>query len=409
MRLIDKDGKFVGLTNLIESAIRDYYENENTNRFAFSKLTENEKKQCLSEVILTEYAELATQITSLGVTALKNHLEKSEHDKIQIIDQTGLNKVIFNSMGDVTKLPEYHHVEYIVSYSKKLNSIYPNPNAFQVAYNNAITTIHNGLEVLRTHKELFKQAIQKELKYTSADSLENRVISLFFFSLAYELFNTANLLFGKCFVADFDFNRRPALATNIKFEYDGKSHEEDLAYLEAVNSWASKGAMRDYLIKFDVLAGERDFMAKEYKKANYIPVKRMNEGLRSLLDRHTSRLLNENIGDVAYAFISSSKVLDLLFLPVYVIRYLIYLMKYTVVSYSLISKQIKDSVDILKKQNLNHDDYMKFKEKAEAASNEDERASHMAYARLDDHVKEDKANILHAKQTADNGSNSILL
>lgn len=408
MKLLNKEKKFVGLNNLIESAIRDYYENENTNRFAFSKLNENEKKQYLSEVILTEYAELATQIASLGVTALKQQLDsKGKNEKVQIITQAGLDKVIYNSMGDVTKLPEYHHVSYIVEYSKKLNAVYPNPNAFQVAYNNAIYTIHNCLEILKSHKEVFKSAIQKELKYAAPDELEQRVISMFFFSLAYELFNTANLLFGKCFVAEFDFNRRPATASNIRFEYDGKSHEEDLAYLEAINSWAKKGAMRDYLIRFDVLTNERKEVSKEFEKENRIVIR--NESLRSLLDRHTSRLLNENIGDVAYAFISSSKVLDLLFLPVYIIRYLIYLMKYTTVSYSLISKQIKDSVDILKKQNLTHDEYIKYKEQANAISNEDERASTMAYARLEDHVKEDKANILHAKQTADNGSNSILI
>jgi hypothetical protein len=408
MKLIDKNNKFVGLTNLLENAMRDYYENKDTNKFAFSKLSHNEKKQCLSELVLTEYAELAAQVASLGVDALRKQLDKQDMSTTQIITQMGLNKSVHTSMGDVTKLPEYHHVNYIVEYSLKLNSAYPNPSHFQMAYNQAMGTVARGLEVLRNNKDLFRNALQKELHYVGENDLPNRIISLFFFSLCYELFNTANLLFGKCFQAEFDFNKRPAMVTSIKFEYDGKSHEEDLAYLEAVNDWASKGAMRDYLLKFDLNANDKEYIAKEFKNFNQIAV-RNESSLRELLGTHTSKLLTENVGDVAFAFISSSKVLDLLFLPIYIIRYLIYLMKYTIVSYDLISKQIKSSVDILKKQSLTHEEYMKYKSHAEQISNEDERASTMAYSKLEDHVKEDKASILHVKQTAGASTNSILI
>lgn len=405
MKLVDKNGKFVGLNNLVENAIRDYYENDDTSPYAFSKLTPTEKKHQLSEMVLFEYAEIAQQVISLGINVIRSEIEKSTV-KERLLTNSGLDNVVMRSMGDVTKLPDYTHINYIIKYSKELNAANKHPSAFETAYTNAIITCETTLALIKANAPHFKNAIQQENLALTSNNVEDRVIALFFYSIIYQLFNTTNLLFGKCFNAEFDFNNRPVIAKHIKFEYDGKSHEEDLAFLEAFNSYAKQGGLRDFLIKFDSAKADRKGISNVAQMNKRI----VTEGcLRDQLNHYTPKLLTENVGDVAFAFISSSKVLDLLFLPIYVIRYMIYLFKYTVVSYSLISDQIAKSVEILKKQSLTQDDFRTFKTQINEASDKDERASTMAYSKLESHVKEDKASINNLKQTSAGGNGNSLM
>ena len=405
MKLVDKNGKFVGLKNLLENAIRDYYENEDTDKNAFRKLSKSDKRHQLSEMVLHEYAEIAQQVISLGINVIKNEIEKSNVQE-RLLTNSGLDLVVMRSLGDVTKLPEYTHINYIIKYSKELNAANKNPNAFETAYTNAIITCETTLNLLRTNAPYFKEAIQRENTTVTSNKVEERVVGLFFYSIVYQLFNTTNLLFGKCFNAEFNFNNRPVIAKHIRFEYDGKSHEEDLAFLEAFNSYSKQGGLRDFLIKFDSAKNDRKDIADVARLNKRI----VTEGcLRDQLNHYSPKLLTENVGDVAFAFISSSKVLDLLFLPIYIIRYMIYLFKYTVVSYSMISNQIGKSVEILKKQSLTQDDFRTFKADINEASDKDERASTMAYSRLESHVKEDKANINNLKQSSAGANGNSLM
>ena len=414
MRIIDKNSKPVVGAKLIEGFAKDYFLGDNVRETEYRKLSVKEKKHLITEMVLTEYAGLMQDMTNKALAIFGRDVTQ-DGKSIRQARMTEIGTVLNEShYGDVTKLKAYNAIDHIIRYSKEVNSAAPHPTPEQQAYLDAIIVCETGIGYLKSHTAQFQAAIQKELPLIQeGHALDRAVVAYLFYSVMYNIFNTANLIFGISFVADFDYTKKPPIANNIRFEFDGKEHVEDLAFIENFNNFASTGQLKEFLNKIDHTAPNMDKQAylNNINNPNHsaaIVKESCIPSFRDYLDRATSNMLSENVGDVAMAFMTSNKVLDLVFLPIYFIRYMIYLAKYIVVSYKNVSASIQRSLDILKKQNLTSDEYQAYKHTMEKESMEDERGSDRAYATLDSHVKEDKALVATASSNSPT-SNSLML
>lgn len=400
MRIINEDGQFVGTDKFIKGMVKEYYMEEGVLPLSFNKLSENEVKQLKGELILQEYTALVSSI----VASFAKEIVHNVDDLITKSKTPALTKEQFSlatvTKGDISKIAGYKNVKELISFSKMINESIQSPSREQSAYLEALSEFEKLLGNMEKHAPIFKQVLEYERNNgASVASVDSYFGTSYYYALAMFAFQEIEYLYSHSLKANVDMNQKTPRVKSVYFEYDG-SQSESVALAQIVNGSFHSGKARDFLKSLTTKAGRK----------NVIGTTDLTNGKPILeeVQYYSEKLLTENIGDVAFAFINSSKFFDLLLLPIYFLRYSVYMTKYFFKSYSDISDNIDKALRISKATDLPMSEFNKYKNEVESRNVKHSESQSMTFSKLDSHVKDDKV-VLRKAQSNDSGNGGLII
>lgn len=356
-------------SQFIENKARNYFVDGSVlTESSFFRLDAEAKKENLMECVLTE----AFNARSVMDDFLKSKMVGVGKDLSKA--HTDLTISVKRSAGDITKVKHYDDVVSLINYSLNQRNIpiprdETNSNAAYVSYASAIS---NLLSKMKQNAPAFKQAIQRESKLPE----EKRLSTSLYFGLA----TTAIMLASECYSsgiqASIDSSYTPPKVQSFYFTLNPR----DVAIYQN---------MADQLNA--VLARLPDFM---------------NRGLSEQVMEGVDRIveLNENVLDVVFGLISRSTFLtDIVLVPVYLVRFLIYVFKYGVAYISKLSDSISESINILKKKDLDVQEFNAYKDTHSARNIALNQAFQRADSALDIESAKDKQSLRKAEAANTSG------
>jgi hypothetical protein len=364
-----------------------YYMNNGTSEKEFRKLNENERRHLLGELVLQEYSALAYDMaTALGKEFVKR-LEQDYDNSPKIASKISSDRWAFANVtkGDITKFPNYKQVKELVNYSLMMNSHIQEPNEGNILFTDQMTELQTLLKHIEDHTDLFAKVIAYERENTSDEGSieENKFGSSFFYVICTSTIDNISVLYNRSIKASIDFNVTPPKVKTLTFEYDG-GNDEAAAMVQSVNNAFKKGNIRTILKSLATKEGRKDLLGSGL-------LDKGNKNLVNEANYYAGKLMHENIGDVAFAFISNNKFFDLLLLPIYILRYFIYLSKYTFKTYNQIADNIENSLRVTKNTNLSAAEFQDYKNTVSHDVHIKDQGDAFAFGRLDTKVQDDKA------------------
>lgn len=384
--------KVVGGPTLIDQfkneIVRQYNINESTDKHFVRKMDSDTYKTSLVEATLLEYNAL---VTDAGA-ALGKGIAIGGTDALFYGD---LGREIIKSHGDITKVKEYKAIKVMISIAKTTcNSTPKTPETDKFVDN--LHIIDTLIASITKNKDLFEKVIAKESK------LPNNTLkfgSMLYVSLVVLVTTTFQSLFSSSIEAVFDENVPNGNVKSFYFTYKGDLEEnfEQLSlHLEAFNNGTYRNIFNELLHENLTLKEQYAFSRPLINKSNL---------MESLHDSN-SKILNESLADLAVAFITSNSLTDALLIPIYLIRYMVYLFKYTAITLTQINDNINKSLGIIKDNNLSKEEFTDYKESNAVDNNDLDQKSTKAVSDTDGAVRKDKEVLEKQQQSS---SNTIII
>jgi len=327
--------KFKSVEDFFNEKSKEFYSNECLTESAYRRLSNTEKREVTLHSALSEFVSLKDVMKDF----YSKKMGDAERDFANMSDQNSrFFKDVMKSGGDFTKTEQYKNIQSLLSYSLEANDnngkgINGAQNAAQVSYSDAAMVIRNIIAQLVSKSSAFKQAISREMILP----LEKRYAFSTYLVISYLIYSTADVLYSSSLKANFDYNQKHPVATDIYFEYNG-GMENQLQYMSYFSKNFAKGAINK------LLSGTL--------------TEKLDESLENVM------VLNESVLDVIGKLVLDSWISDIVMLPIYLLRSMVYTFKYLNVKFTNMSKDIEDSIKLQRASYIGKDDYEKYKTSA---------------------------------------------
>lgn len=328
-----------------------FFTNEDVNKFAFHALPAKEKHQICAHLALVEFTNFSgNPETVQDAVKTIDQADTASKDKFQA--STSLSTAYFNriiaSKGDVKRTPNYTSNRSLISYSRSVCQSSA-PTQGSKAFLKKVSELEMCLDNLEKYASSFEKIMDHESKTYSDE--KQRILTQFYTNLVVAIDVGVDVLYSSSIRAKVDYSRRPALVSNVYFECKDDFMAEHLTLVHYFNSLAISGKLRGILDKgtVETLVVARDRVLRE-----------------------------ENVLDAVFAMVSSNRWADLLLMPIYMIRSVVYTVKYLSASYQKLTFSIGQSIAMIRKQSVTEDEFKTYKKEADFKAAQFEQASRKA-------------------------------
>ena len=362
--------KIPSLNEFLESLVETYYQGADVVPHAYRYLDKSDRMSVLGEKALSEYASVKELIGTLTISN-----QGTEDPIVTALKSSGNSKYLEKikaSKGNVTKTANYKDIQELIKFSRMTNSQISNPTDGQVLYLDYLTVIEKTYEHLNSHASLFEKAIKVE--DNSKDDF--KLITDFYVRIVGLAEIIFDILYSSSIKANIDYNKKVPTVVSVTFECDGNMIEDQIILLQYFNTMASSGRLRDLL----------------------------NKNVQDKMEDSMEQLKHENVLDVAFSLVSSSKWFDAIVLfPMYVIRYATYLFKYVWASYNAIDVSFKKSLEV-SKNNVTATEFNKYKAESKKRETTLDQSAKKATIESEDDMKDTRGTLM-----AKSGNTNMLI
>jgi hypothetical protein len=359
---------------LLEGVSKKFFTNEDTDKYAFEKLSPRDKAEVAAQATINEFASVMAE----GETAIS-----AARDTLLAEDATAgfkadnaFNEVYFKKVlasgGDITKTPNYANGQILIKYSLD------NANA-SPAFIEKMGALQLASENMVKYKDYFIDAIKRELHDVKEDT--KRIVTQYYVNMVLQLDVAIDVLYSSSLRANIDFTSKPAHVKSVYFECKDNTLTEALTNLHYFNSLAITGKLRS------------------------ITSKESAEGLLAA----SSRVLTENVLDVAFALLTTNKWADMFLLPLYAMRFVVYAVKYMIATYKKMTFSFDTSVEMIRKKTVSEPEFAAYQEDAGRKLLMVEQATHKAAADTARDVADNKEAFKQVSADAQAANSSVML
>jgi hypothetical protein len=350
--------KLALVESMLDRNTEAYYLNEAVDKDAFRKLPLKEAKLVRAEYALNEFVN-ATRKDVLDLIANSDEVDASTFDKISSED-LAFFKDLDNAQGDINRTKYNAAVISLLKTSMSVNDAMGSQQSpEQQEYSHNASIILRAISLLAQNARQLREIIQAE-----AANGDSKKLGTSFFKLAVYLIQvSADLLYSNSIQADFDYTTKVPTVASLRFEYPAGLIDNQLTYINFISSRLSNGSL----------------------------VKALQPTLSEACDQAVEQVkLNENILDVIVGLVTHNTFTDLLLFPVYLIRFLIYSVRYTFNIYKNISTGIEASIGVQKARIMTKSDFESFKAGAQRRATVVNHANDQAEVKMRMEANQDK-------------------
>lgn len=355
-----KQSQHPTLQENMEQKARSFFMNESVNADAYRKAPLEEKVSNAIHGALCEFANASTVIDTLfkGRKAIDNE----ELAKISVKDNAYF-KDIDKSAGDIKKTKHHTNMKNLLDYGVQMNASARRTTDAARQFDEAAHAILTCASMFERNSQRFRTIIMRE-----NSTVNSKQLGTAFYRLSvYLLQTTADILYSNSLQAEFDYNQKVPVASNVYFEYNNGVVDEMLTYINYLN-----GAFRNGKI-FNAIDGT------------------LNEAFEDALDKIS---LNEGLLDTVFGMVTHFKALDLVVLwPIYLTRAMAYWVLYFYSSFKTINVDIDNSIKLQRQGVLGKAEYDTYKADASRRGMQAQQALARAEVTIDMSAKEDKKSL----------------
>ena len=350
-------------TVFIENATKAYYLNKDTTEYSYFKLHEMEKKEQMALALISSTVGVLREGAPSVKDAAKpvNNAETVNGESYN--PPTSLNTAYFNkilaSKGDVTHCPNYDNIRFLINYATTTVNGIPQTKESGI-FMNKLGVFELALDNLVKYKSNFFNVITDEMN--NEENEKKRIVSQYFLSIVTAIDVGFDVLYSSCIKATIDYEAKPPVVNAIRFECkDVHFLEEHLTIVHYFNSLASNGKLTKILD---------------------------SHGVDALKDASNSFIQEKaNVLDVAFTLITTNKFTDLLFLPIYAIRTVVYVVRFLTAAYNRILFSLSNSMEMVKKKTVKADEFERYSVEAKRKAAALDQASRKAAVEIERDVR----------------------
>lgn len=373
--------------SLIEEVSKGFFMNEDVSETSWRRLGAKEKAENTAAATICSLNSLLREDTPSLRDAVKRGENAPTVDGTSYQPSSSLNNVYFNkvlaSRGDIRKCPNYQNNTVLISYATE--TVHRNKRTKESAtFLSKISVLEQALAQMVRYAPQFEKAIAEESRDEKEE--KKRVITQYFLNLVVAIDVGVDVLYSSCIRADIDYNVRPAVVQSVNFECKSTDFlEEHLTVIHYFNSLAVSGKLNQVL---DARNHDALLMARD-------------------------RILGEktNLMDIAFTLITTNKWTDLLLLPIYLIRSVVYMVKYLTAGYSRITFSFGKSLEMMKKSRVTAEEFKAYSGDAQKKASALEQASRKSAIDVSEDIRSSKNEIKEIEQAVKSGGeqSSVLI
>lgn len=370
------------LEKFLEQACYNYFTNSDTDKFAFYRLTEAEKREVSTQLVIHEFLDQSVNLTTAKDavrSAPGNDTVNGEsYQPAGSLSVAYFNKILASN-GDVRKTPNYANNRSLIAYAKSVVHGSKETEGSK-EFMRKLTEIELALNNLEKYSSEFAKAMAQEAKEFTEE--KKRVLTQFYLNVVTAVDLAVDVLYSSSIQAVLDLTRKPALVSSVFFECKKDLIAELLTMIHYFNSMAISGKLRSALSSSNVQA----------------------------LQVARDKILRENnVLDVVFAVITSNRWTDLLLLPLYMVRMVVYAVMYLNASYQKLAFSTAKSVAMIRAQRVTDEEFKAYKKEAETKALQVDQATKKAAVEVSSTVKSDSENISDlAKQSGSVSSGTLI-
>jgi hypothetical protein len=373
--------KTESLEKFLESAAYNYFTNSDTDKFAFHRLSVAEKREVSTQLVIHEFLDQAVNLNTVKDAAKtdtgNDTVNGESYQPAGSLSVAYFNKILASN-GDIRKTPNYANNRSLIAYAK---SVVHNTKETEGSkeFMRKLTELELAINNLEKYTSDFVKAIAQEAKEFVEE--KKRVITQFYLNVVTAIDLAVDVLYSSSIQAVIDLTQKPALVSSVFFECKKDLISELLTMIHYFNSMAISGKLRSALSSANVQA----------------------------LQTAKDKILKENnVLDVVFAVITSNRWTDLLLLPLYMVRMVVYAVMYLKASYQKLAFSTAKSVAMIRSKQITEEDFKAYKKEADTKAIQVDQATKKAAIEISTTVKSDTENISNlAKQS--NASSSTLI
>ena len=349
----------------IEEISKAYFVNEDVSPRAFHALDDSHRRALCLEAALCEFLNQEKSPQDVRAAAQpqagNDTLNGEKYNPESSLSVVYFNKILATK-GDVTKTPNYANNRTLVGYAKQVAQTQPESKEGKT-FLVALGKIEDALDNLVKYKADFAKAIREESEKTDGQS---SIVAQYYMNLVVMIDVNLDVLYSTSIQAEFDRNVRPSIVRAVSFQMREGAMDESLAIVHNFNSLAFSGKLRQAIDEKNVAV--------------------LGEAKRRVLKE-------ESIIDVAFSLIASNRWTELLLLPLYTIRSVVYTVKYLTASYQRLKFSISQSVEFIRKTKVTEEEFRGYKADADKKFVSLDQASKKAAIEVSRDIKENKQEI----------------
>ena len=374
--------KIESLEKFLENAAYNYFTNSDTDKFAFHQLSAAEKREVSTQLVIHEFLDQSVNLSTVkdaAKTGAGNDTVNGEsYQPAGSLSVAYFNKILASN-GDVRKTPNYANNRSLIAYAK---SVVHNTKETEGSkeFMRKLTELELALNNLEKYATDFAKAMAQEAKEFAEE--KKRVITQFYLNVVTAIDLAVDVLYSASIQAVVDLTRKPALVSSVFFECKKDLIAELLTMVHYFNSMAISGKLRSALSSANVQA----------------------------LQTAKDKILKENnILDVVFAVITSNRWTDLLLLPLYMVRMVVYAVMYLKASYQKLAFSTAKSVAMIRSERVTEEEFKAYKKEADTKAVQVEQATKKAAVEISTTVKSDAEDISNlAKQSGPVSSGTLI-
>ena len=374
--------KIESLEKFLENAAYNYFTNSDTDKFAFHRLSAAEKREVSTQLVIHEFLDQSVNLSTVkdaAKTGTGNDTVNGEsYQPAGSLSVAYFNKILASN-GDVRKTPNYANNRSLIAYAK---SVVHNTKETEGSkeFMRKLTELELALNNLEKYATDFAKAMAQEAKEFAEE--KKRVITQFYLNVVTAIDLAVDVLYSASIQAVVDLTRKPALVSSVFFECKKDLITELLTMVHYFNSMAISGKLRSALSSANVQA----------------------------LQTAKDKILKENnILDVVFAVITSNRWTDLLLLPLYMVRMVVYAVMYLKASYQKLAFSTAKSVAMIRSERVTEEEFKAYKKEADTKAVQVEQATKKAAVEISTTVKSDAEDISNlAKQSGPVSSGTLI-
>lgn len=321
------------VSNFINEKTKAFYQNDLLSEQAYNRLNTTDKNSAKLQAVLTEYVNMKEVFKDFfggKVDSSEKELKALSNAKAPLFQQ------ISKSAGDIRKVQDAANVRELLRFAISTNNSYTGSASKSDLYSfiNVANNITDLFDKMAASANDFKKAMIREASVAS----DKRFVTNLYMSLAYLITVTGSVVYSSSLEADFDYTSAKPIVKNLYFSYKSDAVPEQVKYIGFAADQFRKGSQKK------ILQGM------------------LNEEFEFAEERIA---LNENIFDVIVGLVAKSDLLsDLFLMPVYLLRWVVFSIKYLVGSIKSVSDNIAESIALQKQQLVTKDQFDDYKQRS---------------------------------------------
>ena len=368
----------------LEEVTYRYYTDPDTEKNAFFKLSENERLEVSTQLTLHEFIDQKINLSSVKAAAKAGATQETADKGAKYTPASSLSVAYFNkiisSNGNVADTPNYNNNKTLISFAKSAVHSSPETDGSK-AFLHKLSEFESAINNLESHANLFAKAIAEENRKIQDES--KRTLLQFYVNIVTAVDLGIDTLYSSSIVAVFDTTRAPSFVSRVYFECGKEFLSELVAIVHYFNSLSASGKLRSILSSSssDLLQVAKEKVLKE----------------------------ESSVIDTVFTIISTNKWTDILLLPLYIIRTVVYIVMYLTASYQKLAFNSSKSIDMIRKERVSEEEFKSYKKVADIQAIQVDQASKKAALDLNSTMKNDTKQIEDLAKTSQTMTSNTLI